>query len=186
MVAHSQDHPDSGSRPYPKEWERRLLLPDGTHIFVRPVRPDDDELFRNFAKGVSAEDARLRFFGPKKELSDADLNRLVHIDYGRAMAFVAIEESSGKMVGVVRLHAEPNRESREFAITVRSDFKGHGLGWMLMQLIIEYARSVGLQVIEGRTLHENTTMLKMCQEFGFELLMDPEDARVTIVRLSLF
>jgi acetyltransferase len=141
-------------------------------------------LFREFAKGVSEEDARLRFFGPKKELSDADLDRLVHIDYGRAMAFVAITASSGKMAGVVRLHAEPNRDSREFAI-VRSDFKGHGLGWMLMRLIIEYARSVGLRVIEGRTLHENKAMLKMCQEFGFELLMDPDDSGVTIVRLSL-
>jgi acetyltransferase len=99
----------------------------------RPVRPDDDELFRDFAKGVSEEDARLRFFAPKKELSDADLARLVHLDYERAMAFVASEESRGRMVGVVRLHADPNRESREFAITVRSDFKGHGLGWMLMQ-----------------------------------------------------
>ena len=184
VVTHSQNQPDR-SRPYPKEWERRLLLPDKTRIFVRPVRPDDDELFRDFAKGVSEEDARLRFFGPKKELSDADLDRLVHIDYGRAMAFVAIRESSGKMIGVVRLHAEPNRESREFAIIVRSDFKGHGLGWMLMRLMIEYARSVGLRVIEGRTLHENKAMLKMCQEFGFELLMDPDDPHVTIVRLSL-
>ena len=184
MVAHNQNQPDR-SRPYPKEWERRLFLPDRTHIFVRPVRPDDDELFRDFAKGVSDEDARLRFFGPKKELSDADLDRLVHIDYARAMGFVAIRESTREMVGVVRLHAEPNRESREFAIIVRSDFKGHGLGWMLMRLMIEYARSVGLRVIEGRTLHENKAMLKMCQEFGFELLMDPDDPGVTIVRLSL-
>src|SRR5262249_37178790 len=78
MVTHNQDFPNSGSRPYPKEWERRLLLPDGTHIFVRPVRPDDDELFRNFAKGLTEQDARQRFFVPKKELSDADLDRLVH------------------------------------------------------------------------------------------------------------
>jgi acetyltransferase len=177
---------DNGSRPYPKEWERRLLLPDGTHIFVRPVRPDDDELFRNFAKGLTARDARLRFFIPKKELSDADLDQLVHIDYERAMAFIAVEESSGIMLGVVRLHAEPNRTSREFAITVRSDFQGHGLGRRLMQLIIDYARSLGLRVIEGRTLRENNTMLKMCREFGFEFLIDPEDARITIVRLSLY
>ena len=121
MDTHSQNQAGR-SRPYPKEWERRLLLPDRTHIFVRPVRPDDDDLFRDFAKGVSAEDARLRFFGPKKELSNADLDRLVHIDYGRAMGFVAISELSGEMVGVVRLHAEPNREAREFAIIVRSDF----------------------------------------------------------------
>jgi len=186
MVTHNQDYPNSGSRPYPKEWERRLLLPDGTHIFVRPVRPDDDELFRNFAKGLTEQDARQRFFVPKKELSDADLDRLVHIDYERAMAFIAIEESSGIMIGVVRLHAEPNRDSREFAITVRSDFQGHGLGRMLMQLIIDYARSLSLRVIEGRTLYENKAMLKLCREFGFEFLIDPEDAGVTILSLSLF
>jgi acetyltransferase len=114
-----------------------------------------------------------------------DLDRLVHIDYERAMAFVAIREASGEMVGVVRLHAEPNRESREFAIIVRSDFKGHGLGWMLTRWMIEYARSVGLRVIDGRMLHENKAMLKMCQELGFEQLMDPDDPSVTIVRLSL-
>ena len=177
---------DNGSRPYLKEWEWRLLFPGGTLIFVRPVRPDDDELFRDFAKGLTEQDARLRFFVPKKELSDADLDRLVHIDYERAMAFIAIEESSGIMMGVVRLHAEPNRNSREFAITVRSDFQRRGLGRRLMQLIIDYARSLGLRVIEGRTLHENKTMLKMCREFGFEFLIDPEDARVTIVCLSLY
>jgi acetyltransferase len=66
---------------------------------------------------LTEQDARLRFFVPKKELSDADLDRLVHIDYERAMAFIAIEVSSGTMIGVVRLHAEPNRNSREFAIT---------------------------------------------------------------------
>jgi len=168
-----------------KKWEQLVLLSDGRPISVRPVRPDDDELFRNFAKGLSAVDARQRFFVPKKELSDADLDRLVHIDYGRAMAFVAIEESSGRMIGVVRLHAESSRESREFAVTVRSDFQGHGLGRMLMQLIIEYARSLGLRFIDGRVLHENKAMLKLCRELGFVLLMDPEDAGVTIVRLSL-
>ena len=107
VVTYNPYHPGGENRAYPKEWGRRFLLPDGTHIFVRPVRPDDDELFRDFAKGVSEEDARLRFFGPKKELSDADLDRLVHIDYGRAMAFVAIEESSGKMVGVVGCTRSP-------------------------------------------------------------------------------
>src|SRR5262245_65422770 len=89
VVTHNPYHPDGGNRAYPKVLEGHLLLPDRIHIFVRAVRPDDDDLFRNFAKDVSEDDTRLRFFGPKKELSDADLDRLVHIDYGRAMAFVA-------------------------------------------------------------------------------------------------
>ena len=82
------------------------------------------------------------------------------------MAFVAIEESSGKLLGVVRLHANADYDSGEYAVQVRSDLKGHGLGWELMQLIIQYARSEGLQRIEGQVLRENSVMLSMCREIS--------------------
>ena len=68
------------------------------------------------------------------------------------------------MLGVVRLHADANYDRGEFAILVRSDLKGRGLGWQLMQLIIEYARAEGLEIIEGQVLSSNTTMLTMCRE----------------------
>ena len=59
------------------------------------------------------------------------------------MAFLAIEEATGKMLGVVRLHADANYDSGEYAVLVRSEMKGHGLGYLLMQMIIEYARAEG-------------------------------------------
>ena len=71
------------------------------------------------------------------------------------------------MLGVVRLHADANYERGEYAILVRSDLKGRGLGWLLMQMIIEYARAEGLKTIEGQVLGENIAMLAMCREFGF-------------------
>jgi len=101
------------------------------------------------------------------------------------MALIAIEESSGAMLGAVRLHADANYENGEFAILIRSDLKGHGLGWQLMQMIIEYARSEGLKVIEGQVLRENTTMLTMCKELGFEVAADPNDPEICIVRLAV-
>jgi acetyltransferase len=82
------------------------------------------------------------------------------------MAFIAIEESSGKMLGVVRLHADADYERGEYAILVRSDLKGRGLGYLLMQMIIKYARAEGLKTIEGQVLAENTTMLAMCESSG--------------------
>ena len=102
-----------------------------------------------------AEDLRLRFFAPVKDFSHAFIARLTQIDYARAMAFVAIDEASGAMLGVVRLHADANYVSGEYAILVRSDLKGHGLGWPLMQLMIEYARSEGIRTINGQVLREN-------------------------------
>jgi acetyltransferase len=82
---------------------------------------------------------RLRFFAPIKELSHSFIARFTQLDYARAMAFIAIEEATGQMLGVVRIHADSEYRSGEYAILVRSDLKGHGLGWRLMELMIEYA-----------------------------------------------
>jgi acetyltransferase len=89
------------------------------------------------------------------------------------------------MLGVVRLHADANYERGEYAILVRSDVKGRGLGFLLMQMIIEYARAEGLQIIEGQVLSENARMLAMCKELGFEIATDPCDPDMCAVRLAL-
>ena len=171
---------------YPQEWERHLVLADGSAIFVRPIRPEDESLYGPFVAAVSAEDARLRFLGPVRDFSHAVLARFTQLDYARAMAFIALDEQTGEMLAVARLHTVPDDEKTgEYAIIVRSDLKGHGLGWLLMQLIIEYARSKNYQIVLGRVLHENVAMLHMCKELGFHIAMDPEEPPVSIVTLAL-
>jgi acetyltransferase len=172
-------------RPYPSEWERHVVLPDGGKVFIRPVRAEDEALFLAFIPRVTAEDLRLRFFAPIRTFTHAFIARLTQLDYARAMAFIAIDEGNGDMLGVVRLHADANYENGEYAILVRSDLKGHGLGWTLMQLIIEYARATGLKRIEAQVLRENSVMLQMCRELGFEVKDDPEDPSLTLVSLVL-
>jgi acetyltransferase len=89
------------------------------------------------------------------------------------------------MIGGVRLHADANYETGEFAILLRSDLKGRGLGWKLMELIIEYARADGIKRVAGQILRENAVMLRMCREFGFVIKDDPEDASVSVASLAL-
>jgi acetyltransferase len=177
-------HPRFAIRPYPRQWERHLALADGTAIFVRPVRPEDEPLYGPFFAGVTAHDLRMRFFAPVKEFSHAFIARFTQIDYARAMAFVAIEESSGRLLGVVRLHANADYDRGEYAILVRSDLKGHGLGWTLMQMIIEYARAEGLGTIAGQVLRDNTAMLAMCRELGFQITADADDPGICVAKLS--
>jgi acetyltransferase len=107
------------------------------------VRPEDEALFREFLKHVSDEDLRLRFFAPVREFIHAFLAKLIQIDYARAIAFVALDADSGAMIGVVRLHADANHEAGEYAILLRSDLKGQGLGWELMRLISNGRRPTG-------------------------------------------
>jgi acetyltransferase len=101
------------------------------------------------------------------------------------MAFVALDEVSNDTLGVVRLHTDASREAGEYAILLRSDLKGRGLGWALMQMIIEYAKSRGLKRIYGQILHENSVMLKMCRELGFQVAINAEDRGVYDVTLEL-
>ena len=178
-------HPRFAVRPYPKEWERRLDVNKRLSVFVRPVRPEDEALFREFFKKITPADLRLRYFAPVKDFGHPFIARLTQLDYARAMAFVAIDESTGEALGVVRLHADANYESGEYAILVRSDLKGQGLGWSLMQLMIGYARSEGLKRIEGQVLAENTAMLEMCEQLGFRIASEPDDPKIRVVTLTL-
>jgi GNAT superfamily N-acetyltransferase len=175
----------SAFRSDDRQWQRHLVLGDGWRIFVRPIRPDDDVLIRDLLTHVSKEDLRLRFFDSMKEFSDQFIARLTHLDNARAMAFIAIDEVSSETLGVVRLHTDSSREAGEYAVPVRSDLKGRGLGWALMQLIIEYAKSRGLSRIYGQILQENSVMLKMCRELGFSVTTDAEDRAVYDVTLAL-
>jgi RimJ/RimL family protein N-acetyltransferase len=160
-------------------------LPDGARVFMRPLRPEDAALYPEFAAHVTLEDARLRFFTAISELSEARIHELTHIDYERAMAFIAIDETSGLMLGVVRLHLDADRRSAEYAVTVRSAMKGHGLGWLLMQRMIEYARAGGLERVHGQVLADNTSMLRMCTELGFGIDDDPGGNGIKRVTLDL-
>ena len=176
-------HPRFAIFPYPKEWERTIELADGQPALVRPVRPEDDAMFREFFTHVTDEDLRLRFFQSVRHFSHEFIARLTQLDYARSIALVAIHPQTHEMLGAVRMHADANYEKGEYSILVRSDLKGHGIGWKLMQIMIEYARWLGLKVIEGQVLRENSTMLAMCESLGFTVKLDPDDP--TLMNVSL-
>jgi acetyltransferase len=178
-------HPRFAIRPYPSEWERRIAIDAIGSIFIRPVRPEDEVLYPDFFRQVYADDLRMRFFAPLKNFGHAFIARLTQLDYGRAMAFAAISESTGQLLGVVRLHSDANYQSGEYAILLRSDLKGRGLGWKLMELMIQYARAEGLHRIDGQVLSANAAMLKMCRELGFTMAVDKHDQEIVNVRLAL-
>ena len=164
---------------------RHDVLKDGTHVLLRPIKPEDDALYPEFVASIAPQDSRHRFFSAIRELSDQRIHELTHLDYERAMAFIAFDEANCRMLGVVRLHLDADRRAGEFAVIVRSAFKGHGLGRMLMQRMIEYARLIGLTRVHGQVLSENTTMLRMCGELGFRIEDDPSAKGIKRVMLEL-
>lgn len=171
-------------RPYPGSWISQLALGE-RRFLIRPMKPEDEVLIGAMLSRVTAEDLRLRFFAPLKSFSHAFLARLTQLDYAREMAFIAIEEGSGAAAGAVRLHADPGHVEAEYAILLRSDLKGIGLGRALMELIIDWAKAEALQRVHSQVLAENGPMLALCRDLGFEITLDPDDMSVRRVALDL-
>jgi acetyltransferase len=169
--------------PYPKDLESTGTARDGTPIALRPVRPEDEPLLQDLFSHMSREDLRLRFFAPMRELSHSLAARLSQIDYDREMALLA--QLDGTTLGVARYFADPDRLSAEYAIAVRSDWHERGLGYLLMNRLIEVARQSGIGELVGEVLAENRPMLEMCRELGFSVTANPNDATVMEVRKSL-
>jgi len=161
------------------------VLPDGTRVLMRVLRPEDARYYPEFIAHLTLQDLRLRFFAAIKELSAERISELTHLDYARAMAFIAIDERADVMLGIVRLHLDADRHGGEYAVIVRSALKGHGLGWLLMQRMIAYARMIGLKTVHGQVLAENTTMLRMCRDLGFAIADDPHSKEIKVVTLDL-
>ncbi len=170
-------------RPYPKELEETATF-EGREILIRPLRPEDAPQHRQFITHISEEDMQARFFRAVKEVPPRELAYLTQLDYERAMAFIAVgtnEQGQPETLGVVRAQADPDNDTAEFAVLVRSDLKGHGLGSLLLEKIIRYCRQRGTRRLAGDVLATNRRMLQLAKAQGFHVdLTQDRVARVTL------
>lgn len=174
-------------RPYPVELEKTIHRRDGQALLLRPIRPEDEPALQEFNRRLDPEDVRMRFFSLIRELDHRFAARLTQLDYDRQMAFVAVDPVSAvtDIAGVVRITADPSASHAEYAVIVRSDLKGQGLGRRLMEEIIAYCRQRGIAEVWGQVLAQNRGMLGLVRKLGFTASIDPDDPAVMQVRLAL-
>jgi acetyltransferase len=159
-------------RPYPRELEQ-LIDWHGQPLLLRPIRPEDAAAHLAFFDALTPDDVRYRMFVRVRELQPSQLARFTQIDYDREMAFIATRAKPGgepETLAVGRVVADPDNVSAEFAVTVRSDLKGLGLGKVMMQKLIDYCRSRGTREIVGEALPQNSRLIKLARSLGFEVL----------------
>ncbi len=175
-------------RPYPKELEEPVPLGDGRTFLLRPIRPEDEPALQAAFAKLTPEEIRLRFFVPLKTLDHVTAARFTQIDYDREMALVLAEPGlAGKaeIYGVVSLIALPDSERAEYAIIVRHDMIGMGLGILLMRRVLDYAVSRGIRQVYGDVLRDNRSMLKLCSVLGFTQERVPEEPEIVRVTLAI-
>lgn len=175
-------------RPYPQELEETILLGDGRILLLRPIRPEDEPSLQSAFAKLTPEEVRLRFFVPMSTLSHVTAARFTQIDYDREMALILTEPGiagTTDIFGVVRIIADPDNARAEYAVIVRHDMTGMGLGVLLMRRILDYAQQRGIREIHGDVLQENRTMLKLCEVLGFKKSRSPEGLAIVRVTLNL-
>jgi acetyltransferase len=167
--------------PYPRALTRRVELA-GEALTVRAIRPSDAVRLVEMIDRCTPEDVRLRFVAGMRHLSATLAASLCQIDYDRHMALLA-EDGAGDILGVARLVEDPEGETAEFALIVRSDRQNRGLGRRLLQAILEYGHDRGLREIWGDVAADNARMLTTATAAGFELKRQAQDvARVRVVK----
>ena len=170
-------------RPYPQHLAETVTLPNGHKVLLRPIRPEDEPAHNDFFSRLSPDDIRFRFFGLVRALPHSEMARFTQIDYDREMAFVAVAADPGafsETLGVVRTVTDPDNQRAEFAIIVRSDTKGQGLGYLLMRKMVDYCRSRGTQLMVGQVMRENKRMQALAHDLGFTASALPEGDAVEV------
>lgn len=160
-------------------------LPSGERLRIRSIRPEDEALLAAMVARTTPEDLRLRFFAVTKGLSHELAARLTQIDYTREMALIVQSTESDEIFGVARYSADRDNREAEFAVLVRSDWKGHGVGWMLMKRLVEIAQERGIGALSGLVLRGNINMLRFCRDLGFTIVNSADDPLTVHATLAL-
>lgn len=147
-----------------------IVLEDGTTVVIRPIRPDDAAYLKSTFPRLSAQSIYFRFMTYKRELTDEEARRFANVDYVTQMAFVALCEEDGEEVvaGVARYAlldtAQPG--IAEAAVIVGDEYQGRGIGKILLDRLLKYARQRGLRALRGNLLLENDRMMGMVARSG--------------------
>jgi acetyltransferase len=157
--------------PYPNQYEEEIEIEGVGHLTLRPIRPEDAPLLEGLFDSLSQQSVYYRFFNLIRRLPHHMLAKYTQIDYDREIAMVAISSSGAleKMLGVSRVIASGNRKSAEFAVVVADEWQGKGIGAVLLERCLDYAKTKNIESIWAVVLPGNTKMLAMAKKMGFEI-----------------
>ena len=147
--------------------ECHFTLRDGTGVVAREIQKEDAAALQRLVQRSSPRSVELRFFGPLKQLSEAQARKFADLEGRDGFALVALDpEDPGEIVGVVRYERERDADSAEYAALVEDRFQGRGLGIGLTRSLVDAARERGIRRLYALVMGENARMLRMLKYLG--------------------
>ena len=175
----------SSTNPYPGKYLKNTRLQDGTEVLLRPIRPEDEQLWLAMLGSCSKESLynRFRYFFHWETHEVA--TRYCYIDYDRELAIVAeiVEEGQRKLIGIGRLIADPEHEAVEYAILIADAWQQKDLGNIITDFCLEMTKGGILKKIVAQTTTDNQGMISVFQKRGFEVKMNNHDSTVDVVKI---
>lgn len=180
---HSNDYSHLVLRPYPERLIRPAVLKDGTKIVLRPIKPEDEEMWLEMLGNCSKESIYHRFRSDFHFNSHEVATQFCFIDYDREMGIVAEIEFEGrkKLIGVGRLIADPDLETAEYAVLITDEWQHKELGQILTKYCVEIARIAGIKRVVAETTTDNKGMITVFRKTDFKIHFN-EDTTVTCVK----
>ena len=170
-----QGYPDHDIYPY--HYEKKVITRTGLEVFMRPIKPEDTSRLLDLFDSLSPRTRYYRFFSPLTVLPQDMLIRFTKIDYSKDMALAAIDpaDTKEKILAVARFISKPDQSDAEFAVVVRDEWQGKGVGRVLLENLIMIAKEKKIERMSGYVLAENTHMLSLASQLGFSLSRIPEE-----------
>ena len=174
-----EDLPRAAIRPYPTQYVGAHLLADGTSLVVRPIRPEDEGLLVAFHRSLGESSVRQRYLAPLRLDHRTTHERLIRVcfsDYDRDIALVVEHRPAGgtaEIVAVGRLGRRARHDDAEFALLVRDDWQGRGLGTEVLRRIVDVARREGMRRVIATMLPDNGAMIHVATKLGFTVRCEP-------------
>ena len=171
--------------PYPKQLEEKVALKNGQTVLIRPIKAEDEARHQVFDAALTEEDRYKRYFSQRGKMTHEEMAILTQIDYQREMAFIALrtnEDGEQETLAVIRASIDPDNIDAEFAMIVRSDQQGLGLGNILLEKLIAYQKDKGTNYLTGMTMISNVGMATLAKKLGFQVQRDIEDG---VINMSL-
>ena len=167
------------------EWSAQLTTRSGLELNVRPAAPQDEQIVGDFFRQVTSDDLRFRFLSSLKAVGAGMVHQLVDVDHTATENLLAFESEGDGLVATAMIAADEQSSDAEVAISVRSDLKGQGVGWAMLQHACDYAKARGFKQLHTVELSDNRLAISLEQEMGFTGRPCPDDMNLTILTKQL-
>ena len=189
VVLHDPDVTDDqlprpAIRPYPERYMRSWQMRDGKKLMIRPIRPEDEPMILEFHRTLSPHNLYLRYFhaiSASQLTAHEQLTRMCFVDYDREITLVAEHQNEAgqkEIVALGQLTKLHGSSDAEFAVQVRDDFQGTGLGTEILTQLLSIGRNEKLERVVAEIMPENTGMRRICTKLGFEFHHIPDSRNI--------